>query len=56
MSYPTLKPNSSWFTPTLDTTKRNLITVINADNGKILAVVNGIWTAVSLINSEEVSY
>lgn len=29
MSYPTLKPNQSWFTPTLNTTKRNLITVIN---------------------------
>lgn len=37
--------------------KENILpTVSNADNGKILAVVNGIWTAVSLINSEEVSY
>ena len=29
MATPILKPNSSWFTPTLTTTKRNLITVIN---------------------------
>lgn len=29
MVMPVLKPNSSWFTPTLTTTKRNLITVIN---------------------------
>lgn len=37
--------------------KENILpTVSNADNGKILAVVNGIWAAVSLINSEEVSY
>ena len=128
MAYPILKPNSSWFTPTTSSVKRDTITTINivdsytpsttptnswdasvaqdgsimcyvegtiltiagkasqidldntdarvnelsanveevkenilptvsnADNGKILAVVNGIWTAVSLINSEEVSY
>lgn len=29
MSYPILKANSTWFTPTLTTTKRNLITAIN---------------------------
>lgn len=29
MAIPILKPNSSWFTPTLETTKQSLITIIN---------------------------
>ena len=29
MAYPVLKPNSSWFSPTVSTTKRNVVTIIN---------------------------
>lgn len=35
---------------------KELPTVTTADNDKILKVVNGVWTAVSLVNGDEVSY
>ena len=39
-----------------ETAENVLPTVSNADNGKVLKVVNGVWTAVSNIYSEEVAY
>ena len=30
--------------------------VTEADNGKVLTVVNGVWTAVELPNAEEASF
>lgn len=36
--------------------KMDIIAVTEADNGKFLQVVNGVWTAVNIPNAEEASF
>lgn len=39
-----------------DATEHLLPTVSQSDNGKILSVVDGVWTPISIVNAEGVSY
>ena len=55
-NYYTKTETTNIFLSKEDTTEHLLPTVSQSDNGKILSVVNGVWTPVSIVNAEGVAY
>ena len=55
-NYYTKTETTNIFLSKEDATEHLLPTVSQSDNGKILSVVNGVWTPVSIVNAEGVAY